>query len=102
MWYVFLLRSFRHTLVFQQNLWTTKQQCLPLLDWNRDSAENGCGATDAELALETGGGNGAANIGGGRVEYVTLVAGAEPIEPGGGVGLVNEFVAGDNCALLVL
>lgn len=100
MWHWIHVAIISPHIVFQQNCVNCKQQCIPLLDWNSDSAENGCGA--AELELETGGGNGAANIGGGRVEYVTFVAGAEPIEPGGGVGLVNEFVAGDNCALLVL
>lgn len=34
--------------------------------------------------------------------FERTIAGAEAIEPGGGVGLVNGFVAGDNCALLVL
>lgn len=78
---------------------------LPLLDWNRDSAENGWGAACVVLALDTaGGGKGVANIDGGIVEYVTAVEciGIDATEPGGGVGLVNEFVAGDNCALLVL
>lgn len=35
---------------------------LPLLDWNKDSAENGCGTVDDVFALdETTGGNGVAN-----------------------------------------
>lgn len=67
---------------------------LPLLDWNRDSAENGWGADDVGTA---GGGNGAVNRGGGNVDGPDEVA-----DVGGGVGLVTEFVAGDNCVVLVL
>lgn len=37
-------------------------KALPLLDWNKDSAENGCGTVDDVCALdETTGGNGVAN-----------------------------------------
>lgn len=52
-----------------------------------------------------GGGKGVANNGGGNDECVVAVecnGGSEVIEPGGGVGRVIVFVAGDNCELLVL
>lgn len=77
-----------------------------MLDWKRDSAENGCGADVVTLALDETGGNGVANSGGGNDECVVAVEcndGAVAIEPGGGVGFVIVFViAGDNCALLAL
>lgn len=79
---------------------------IPLLDWNRDSAENGWGADCIDDADETaGGGKGVANNGGGNAEWVDAAecnGGNDVIEPGGGVGLVIVFVAGDNCELLVL
>lgn len=77
---------------------------LPLLDWKRDSAENGCGAALETLALDETGGKGAANRGGGNDECdVTVECNDDAIDPGGGVGFVIVFViAGDNCALLEL
>lgn len=75
-----------------------------MLDWKRDSAENGCGADVVTLALDETGGNGVANRGGGNDECVVPVECNDvAIEPGGGVGFVIVFViAGDNCALLAL
>lgn len=91
-----------------------------MLDWNRDSAEKGCGTTDAAdvvtVALADDGGKGVANRGGGNdecdvgVDECIDIGGCgngmpDEIEPGGcvggGVGFVNVFVttAGDNCAL---
>lgn len=79
---------------------------LPLLDWKRDSAENGCGAALDTLALDETGGKGAANNGGGNDGCVVVDEwsdGTDAVDPGGGVGFVNVFViAGDNCALLAL
>lgn len=94
---------------------------IPLLVWNRDSAENGCGTVDAAdvvtVALDEDGGKGVANRGGGNDECDVGVDECidsdggggngipDAIEPtgcvGGGVGFDSVFVttAGDNCAL---
>lgn len=94
---------------------------IPLLVWNRDSAEKGCGIADAAdvvtVALDDVGGKGVANNGGGNDECDVGVDECidrdggggngipDEIEPvgcvGGGVGFVIVFVttAGDNCAL---
>lgn len=93
---------------------------IPLLVWNSDSAEKGCGMTDAAdvvtVALDDDGGKGVANKGGGNDECDVGVDECidsdggggngmpDEIEPGGcvggGVGFVNVFVtAGDNCVL---
>lgn len=72
-----------------------------MLDWNSDSAEKGWGAVDA-VDTTAGGGRGAANKGGGNVECVDADecnVDIDVIAPGGGVGLVIVFVAGDNCVL---
>lgn len=98
---------------------------IPLLVWNRDSAENGCGTVAAAADVVTvatvdeAGGKGVANNGGGNDECDDGVDECidndgggngipDAIEPGGidggGVGFVIVFVttAGDNCALLAL
>lgn len=78
----------------------------PLLDWNRDSAEKGCGAGAA--ADTAGGGMGAANKGGGNDEWFGgpvdecmggMVGGPDPVEDedGGGVGRAKILVAGESC-----
>lgn len=97
-----------------------KMNTIPLLVWNRDSAENGCGTVAADVvtvAIEDVGGKGVANNGGGNDECDVGVDECidrdggggngipDDIEPGGGgVGFVIVFVttAGDNCALLEL
>lgn len=76
-----------------------------LLDWKSDSAENGLGLVVGGgkfgievcgLELETGGGKGAANMGGGKL-CMFMVAG------GGGVGLGTVVaVAGDNWEVVLL
>lgn len=75
---------------------------LPLLDWNNDSAENGWGVGADAVDTTAGGGRGVANKGGGNVECELAVECKDDITLGGGVGLVNVLVAGDNCVLLVL
>lgn len=79
---------------------------IPLLDWKRDSAENGCGADDVTATLVETGGKGVAKSGGGNDECAVVAEYADDtdaIEPGGGVGFVIVFVTtGDNCALLAL
>lgn len=73
---------------------------LPLLGWNKTSAENGCGAVGADET--TGGGIGADKLvtnGGGKLEWDAADdAGCnDDEETGGGVGRVRvAFGAGDN------
>lgn len=79
-------------------------QVINSLVWNRDSAENGFGlvvgggsegSEVCGLELDTGGGKGAANIGGGNV--------CIPSGTGGGVGLGTDVtVAGDNWEAVLL
>lgn len=81
---------------------------LPLFGWNNTSAENGCGADDADET--TGGGIGADKLvtnGGGNPECDAAeeVGCNDDMETGrgGGVGRVSvEFGAGESCALFEL
>jgi len=76
-----------------------------LLDWKRDSAENGLGLAAGGrlrgLAVAAGGGRGGANIGGGNGCAEGCIGWVAGRGTGGGVGLGTD-AAGDNCCPLEL
>lgn len=76
-----------------------------LLDWKRDSAENGLGLAAGGrlkgLAVAAGGGRGGANIGGGNGCAEGCMGWVAGRGTGGGVGRGTD-AAGDNCCPLEL
>jgi hypothetical protein len=76
-----------------------------LLDWKRDSAENGLGLAAGGrlkgLAVAAGGGRGGANIGGGKACAEGCIGWVAGRGTGGGVGRGTD-AAGDNCCPLEL